>query len=129
VLRFNGISDLLLIVSELVFNFNGISNLVLIKWGFSQICPETVMTTLYTAKKYAVPALEKNCVDYLKRHLCADNAFLLLTQARLFDEPQVLCFSGFFKSYYEFLTLLLSRIIVREKSFIGKSQFCVTLLI
>ena len=47
------------------------------------------MTTLYTAKKYAVPALEKNCVDYLKRHLCADNAFLLLTQARLFDEPQV----------------------------------------
>lgn len=24
------------------------------------------MTTLYTAKKYAVPALEKNCVDYLK---------------------------------------------------------------
>ena len=47
------------------------------------------MTTLYTAKKYAVPALEKNCVDYLKRHLCPDNAFLLLTQARLFDEPQV----------------------------------------
>jgi hypothetical protein len=73
--------------------------------------------------------LEKNCVDYLKRHLCADNAFLLLTQARLFDEPQVLSFSVFFKSYYEFLTLLLSRIIVCEKSFIGKSQFCITLLI
>ena len=54
------------------------------------------MTTLYTAKKYAVPALEKNCVDYLKRHLCADNAFLLLTQARLFDEPQVVIFSTIF---------------------------------
>lgn len=68
------------------------SFLALLKFLYSdevQICPETVMTTLYTAKKYAVPALEKNCVDYLKRHLCADNAFLLLTQARLFDEPQV----------------------------------------
>ena len=47
------------------------------------------MTTLYTAKKYAVPALEKHCVDFLKRNLSADNAFMLLTQARLFDEPQL----------------------------------------
>ncbi|KAE8617945.1 hypothetical protein XENTR_v10009232 [Xenopus tropicalis] len=54
-----------------------------------QIGPETVMTTLYTAKKYAVPALEAHCVDFLTKHLRADNAFLLLTQARLFDEPQL----------------------------------------
>ena len=54
-----------------------------------QIDPETVMTTLYTAKKYAVSALEKHCVDYLKSNLTSDNAFLLLTQARLFDEPQL----------------------------------------
>ena len=54
-----------------------------------QIGPETVMTTLYTAKKYAVPALERACVDFLKRNLSADNAFMLLTQARLFDEPQL----------------------------------------
>ncbi len=45
-----------------------------------QIGPETVMTTLYTAKKYAVPALEKHCVDFLKRNLSPDNAFMLLTQ-------------------------------------------------
>ena len=45
-----------------------------------QIGPETVMTTLYTAKKYAVPALEKHCVDFLKHNLSADNAFMLLTQ-------------------------------------------------
>ena len=51
-----------------------------------QIGPETVMTTLYTAKKYAVPALEKQCVDFLKQHLSSDNAFMLLTQACLFDE-------------------------------------------
>ncbi|KYM96234.1 PREDICTED: BTB/POZ domain-containing protein 1-like [Cyphomyrmex costatus] len=54
-----------------------------------QIDPETVMTTLYTAKKYAVAALEKHCVDFLKNNLTSDNAFLLLTQARLFDEPQL----------------------------------------
>ncbi|PSN29025.1 BTB/POZ domain-containing protein 2 [Blattella germanica] len=54
-----------------------------------QIGPETVMTTLYTAKKYAVPALEKHCVDFLKSNLGSDNAFMLLTQARLFDEPQL----------------------------------------
>ncbi|XP_054159112.1 BTB/POZ domain-containing protein 2-like [Oppia nitens] len=54
-----------------------------------QIGPETVMTTLYTAKKYAVPALEKECVDFLKSNLSSDNAFMLLTQARLFDETQL----------------------------------------
>ena len=54
-----------------------------------QIGPETVMTTLYTAKKYAVPALERACVEFLKRNLCSENAFMLLTQARLFDEPQL----------------------------------------
>lgn len=48
-----------------------------------QIGPETVMTTLYTAKKYAVPALEAHCVEFLKKNLRADNAFMLLTQARL----------------------------------------------
>ncbi|VDP11204.1 unnamed protein product [Onchocerca flexuosa] len=62
--------------------------------------PEIVMTTLYTgmhsysikyflSKKYAVPAMELACVDFLKRNLGADNAFMLLTQARLFDEPQL----------------------------------------
>jgi len=45
-----------------------------------QIGPETVMTTLYTAKKYAVPALEGHCVEFLTKHLRADNAFMLLTQ-------------------------------------------------
>ncbi|XP_063738160.1 BTB/POZ domain-containing protein 1-like isoform X2 [Eleginops maclovinus] len=64
------------------------------------IGPETVMTTLYTAKKYAVPALESRCVDFLTKHLRADNAFMLLTQARLFDEPQLasLCLDTIDKS-------------------------------
>lgn len=47
------------------------------------IGPETVMTTLYTAKKYAVPALEGHCVEFLTKHLRADNAFMLLTQVRI----------------------------------------------
>ncbi|VDM39653.1 unnamed protein product [Toxocara canis] len=66
--------------------------LALLKFLYSDdvsIGPESVMTTLYTAKKYAVPAMENACVDFLKRNLGADNAFMLLTQARLFDEPQL----------------------------------------
>lgn len=71
--------------------------LALLRFMYSdevQIGPETVMTTLYTAKKYAVPALEKHCVEFLERNLGSENAFMLLTQARLFDEPQLaaLCF-------------------------------------
>lgn len=33
--------------------------------------------------------MEKACVDFLKLNLSSDNAFMLLTQARLFDEPQL----------------------------------------
>ncbi|XP_075064018.1 BTB/POZ domain-containing protein 1 isoform X2 [Mixophyes fleayi] len=71
-----------------------------------QIGPETVMTTLYTAKKYAVPALEAHCVDFLTKHLRADNAFMLLTQARLFDEPQLasLCLDTIDKSTVDALS-------------------------
>ncbi|XP_053204827.1 BTB/POZ domain-containing protein 1-like [Panonychus citri] len=50
------------------------------------IGPETVMTTLYAAKKYAVPILENSCVEFLKQNLSPDNAFMLLMQSRLFDE-------------------------------------------
>lgn len=62
-----------------------ISIFVLCRFLYSdevQIGPETVMTTLYTAKKYAVPALEAHCVEFLKKNLRADNAFMLLTQVR-----------------------------------------------
>ena len=71
-----------------------------------QIGPETVMTTLYTAKKYAVPALERACVEFLKRNLSSDNAFMLLTQARLFDEPQLaaLCLDSIDKNTTEALS-------------------------
>ncbi|XP_066889299.1 BTB/POZ domain-containing protein 2 isoform X1 [Kogia breviceps] len=71
-----------------------------------QIGPETVMTTLYTAKKYAVPALEAHCVEFLKKNLRADNAFMLLTQARLFDEPQLasLCLENIDKNTADAIT-------------------------
>lgn len=58
-----------------------------------QIGPETVMTTLYTAKKYAVPALEAHCVEFLKKNLRADNAFMLLTQVR----SEAICLSSHFE--------------------------------
>lgn len=71
-----------------------------------RIGPESVMTTLYTAKKYAVAALEEHCVDFLKSNLGTDNAFLLLTQARLFDEPQLaaLCLEMIDKNTADSLT-------------------------
>ncbi|XP_067086542.1 BTB/POZ domain-containing protein 2-like [Osmerus mordax] len=83
--------------------------LALLKFLYSdevQIGPETVMTTLYTAKKYAVPALEAHCVDFLKKNLRADNAFMLLTQARLFDEPQLasLCLENIDKNTVDALS-------------------------
>ena len=53
------------------------------------VSAESVLTVLYTAKKYAVPTLEEHCVAFLKDNLTAENAFLLLSQARLFDEPQL----------------------------------------
>jgi len=69
------------------------------------INPDTVMASLYTAKKYAVPALERACVEFLKRNLSSDNAFMLLTQARLFDEPQLaaLCLEMIYKTTSEAL--------------------------
>ena len=66
--------------------------LSLLKFLYSdevQIGPDNVMGTLYAAKKYAVPTLEAACVEFLKTNLGADNAFTLLSQARLFDEPQL----------------------------------------
>jgi len=50
---------------------------------------DNVMTTLYAAKKYVIPALEMKCVEFLKNNLEPENAFLLLGQARIFDEPQL----------------------------------------
>uniref|UniRef100_H3BDW5 BTB domain containing 1 n=1 Tax=Latimeria chalumnae TaxID=7897 RepID=H3BDW5_LATCH len=68
-----------------------------------QIGPETVMTTLYTAKKYAVPALEAHCVEFLTKHLRADNAFMLLTQMQacvlnIGKYSQILCLDTIDKS-------------------------------
>ncbi len=47
------------------------------------------MSTLYISKKYAVTPLERECVDFLKLNLKADNAFMLLQQAIVFDETQL----------------------------------------
>ena len=69
---------MLTVTSAIIKNFSCFSDEV-------QIGPETVMTTLYTAKKYAVPALEKHCVDFLKRNLSPDNAFMLLTQVQFIE--------------------------------------------
>lgn len=50
----------------------------------------SVMSTLYIAKKYGVFELEKQCVDFLRRHLAPNNSIVLLSQARLFDERELI---------------------------------------
>ena len=47
---------------------------------------DTVLATLYTAKKYIVPRLASACVRYLETSLSAKNACVLLSQGRLFEE-------------------------------------------
>uniref|UniRef100_A0A1I7ZDB9 BTB domain-containing protein n=1 Tax=Steinernema glaseri TaxID=37863 RepID=A0A1I7ZDB9_9BILA len=55
---------------------------------------ENVMCVFYAAKKYAVTTLEDECVKFLNMSLRPDNAFLLVSQARLFDESELVerCF-------------------------------------
>ncbi|XP_057663914.1 BTB/POZ domain-containing protein 6-B [Diorhabda carinulata] len=52
--------------------------------------PDTVLATLYVAKKYIVPHLARACVNYLETSLTAKNACLLLSQSRLFEEPDLM---------------------------------------
>ncbi|KAJ8971498.1 hypothetical protein NQ317_013137 [Molorchus minor] len=51
---------------------------------------DTVLATLYVAKKYFVPHLARACVNYLETSLTAKNACLLLSQSRLFEEPELM---------------------------------------
>ena len=51
---------------------------------------DTVLATLYAAKKYIVPYLARACVNFLETSLTAKNACLLLSQSRLFDEPELM---------------------------------------
>lgn len=51
---------------------------------------DTVLSTLYVAKKYIVPHLARACVNYLETSLTAKNACLLLSQSRLFEEPELM---------------------------------------
>jgi len=55
-----------------------------------QLEADTVLATLYVAKKYMVPHLAKACVNYLETSLTAKNACLLLSQSRLFEEPELM---------------------------------------
>ncbi|XP_067894599.1 BTB/POZ domain-containing protein 6-B isoform X3 [Heterodontus francisci] len=50
---------------------------------------DTVLASLYAAKKYIVPYLAKACVNFLETSLEAKNACVLLSQSRLFEEPEL----------------------------------------
>lgn len=84
------------------------------------------MTTLYSAKKYAVPALEAHCVEFLKKNLRADNAFMLLTQviaglrSHLIlapkTQPQPVCLTARFKTRANVASSISSLFVVEKKT-------------
>ena len=51
---------------------------------------DTVLHTLYAAKKYIVPHLARKCVKFLETNLTARNACILLSESRLFEEPELM---------------------------------------
>lgn len=55
-----------------------------------QLEADNVLATLYVAKKYIVPHLCRACVNFLETSLTAKNACLLLSQSRLFEEPELM---------------------------------------
>ncbi|KAG7277720.1 hypothetical protein CRUP_023008 [Coryphaenoides rupestris] len=66
--------------------------LALLKYMYSdevELEADTVLATLYAAKKYLVPALARACVCFLEGSLEAKNACVLLSQSRLFEEPEL----------------------------------------
>ncbi|XP_077461948.1 BTB/POZ domain-containing protein 3a isoform X1 [Stigmatopora argus] len=54
-----------------------------------ELCADTVLATLYAAKKYIVPHLARACVNFLETSLSAKNACVLLSQSCLFEEPDL----------------------------------------
>ena len=51
---------------------------------------DNVIPTLYAAKKYIIPHLAHACVEYLEANVDASNACLLLSQSRIFEEPELM---------------------------------------
>ena len=50
---------------------------------------DTVLPTLYAAKKYIMPHLERVCVEYMETNVDASNACLLLNHSRIFEESEL----------------------------------------
>uniref|UniRef100_A0A2K6ME27 BTB domain-containing protein n=1 Tax=Rhinopithecus bieti TaxID=61621 RepID=A0A2K6ME27_RHIBE len=66
--------------------------LILLKYVHSDeidLEADTVLATLYAAKKYIVPALAKACINFLETSLKAKNTCVLVSQSRLFEEPEL----------------------------------------
>ncbi|KFD58965.1 hypothetical protein M514_00128 [Trichuris suis] len=86
--------------------------------------PDTVIPTLYVAKKYLIEYLVRACIDFLQNSLTSKNVCFLLSQSRLFEEEELVArcwemidaqaelalFSdSFWEVDFETLTLILRR--------------------
>ncbi|XP_046346950.2 BTB/POZ domain-containing protein 6-like [Haliotis rufescens] len=50
---------------------------------------DNVTALLYASRKYAIIALESQCLEFLEKHLNVDNACLILDAAHRFDQSQL----------------------------------------
>ncbi|CAD5218755.1 unnamed protein product [Bursaphelenchus okinawaensis] len=59
-----------------------------------QLDMDSVIHVLYCARKYAILNLERKCSDYLQEHLNLENAFAILSLAKLYDQSHLarVCF-------------------------------------
>ncbi len=87
------ISFLLFSYGALAVYLTSVSSLFFIRYMYSdeiELAADTVLATLYAAKKYLVSALARACVGFLETSLEARNACVLLSQSRLFEEPELM---------------------------------------
>lgn len=51
--------------------------------------PESVLPTLYAAKKYMVNPLANECINFLEKNLKPENVCVILMQSKLYDEEEL----------------------------------------
>ena len=57
--------------------------------GEAELNENNVMQVLYVAKKYILPSLAEECIEFLQRNLNAENVFCVLSHAQQYEEKDL----------------------------------------
>ena len=52
----------------------------------AQLSESNVMQVLYAAKKYILPSLAEECIEFLRKNLNSENVFSVMSHAQQYDE-------------------------------------------